>query len=166
VAGADYAKGSRNLPGGGSSDLTVLRRAGNDVLLFLMNRLYHTTFSDLCYGYNAFWTHQVRHLCPPPVSSPGPEFGDGFEIETLLAAHAATARLVVAEVPSYERDRRYGESHLNTWRDGWRVLRAIVGERVPTARLAVGRGVVGGVVGSVGLGGGVGAAAVPGMEET
>ena len=129
-AGADFAKGSRYLPGGGSSDLTVLRRLGNGALVFLMNRLYRTAFSDLCYGYNAFWTRCAPGLGLGPIAAAEPAFGDGFEIETMLTAHAANARLNVAEVPSYERDRNYGESHLDTWRDGRRVLRAIVRERL------------------------------------
>jgi len=128
-AGADFVKGSRYLPGGGSSDLTMLRRAGNGALVLLMNRLYRTAFSDLCYGYNAFWTRCAAALDLEKIAAGDPVFGDGFEIETVLAAHAANARLTVAEVPSYERDRRYGESHLNTWRDGRRVLRAILRER-------------------------------------
>ena len=128
-AGADFVKGSRYLPGGGSSDLTVLRRAGNGALVRLMNRLYRTAFSDLCYGYNAFWTRCAPALELEAIAAADPVFGDGFEIETVLAAHAANARLTVAEVPSYERDRRYGESHLHTWRDGRRVLRAILRER-------------------------------------
>jgi hypothetical protein len=106
VEGADYAKGSRFLPGGGSSDLTVLRRAGNAALVFLMNRVYRTGFSDLCYGYNAFWTRCSDALDLQRIAEPEPVFGDGFEIETMLAAHAATAHLTVAEVASYERDSR------------------------------------------------------------
>ena len=134
VEGADYAKGSRFLPGGGSSDLTVLRRAGNAALVFLMNRVYHTGFSDLCYGYNAFWTRCSDALDLERIAEPEPVFGDGFEIETMLAAHAATAHLTVAEVASYERDRRYGTSNLRTWRDGRRVLRAILRERLRAGR--------------------------------
>jgi hypothetical protein len=129
VDGADFAKGSRFLPGGGSSDLTPLRRAGNDALAFVMNLLYRTSFTDLCYGYNACWRRCVDRLALPPVRGSEPAFGDGFEIETLLATHAATAGLTVAEVASYERDRWVGKSHLNTWRDGWRILRTIVRER-------------------------------------
>ena len=129
VGGADFAKGSRHLPGGGSADLTVLRRAGNHALAAVMNRLYRTSFSDLCYGYNAFWRRCVENLALPETEGPHPVFGDGFEIETLIAAHVANAGLAVAEVPSYERARLHGTSNLNTWRDGWRVLRAILRER-------------------------------------
>ena len=134
VEGADFAKGSRFLPGGGSSDITPVRRAGNAVLAFVMNRLHHTSYTDLCYGYNACWRHCLDRLDLPAVDGPEPAVGDGFEIETLLATHAAAAHLNVVEVPSYERDRGFGRSHLNTWRDGWRVLRTIVRERRRTVR--------------------------------
>ena len=36
----------------------------------------------------------------------------------------------IVEVPSFEHRRVYGESNLNTWRDGARVLRALVVERL------------------------------------
>ena len=129
VDGADFAKGSRFLPGGGSTDLTALRRMGNGVLNFVMNRLYRTAYTDLCYGYNAFWARCVDRMALPSADGPVPEAGDGFEIETLLTARVAAAGLKVTEVPSFERDRWFGESNLNTWRDGWRVLRTILRER-------------------------------------
>jgi glycosyltransferase involved in cell wall biosynthesis len=128
--GADFAKGSRFAPGGGSSDITRLRRLGNQALGMFVNAMFGTSYSDLCYGYNAFW---AKHL---PVfglipDSPGqrPVWGDGFEIETVLNLRAATAGLNIAEVPSFERDRVYGTSNLKTFRDGGRVLRTIVTER-------------------------------------
>ncbi|HEV3171214.1 MAG TPA: glycosyltransferase family 2 protein [Actinocrinis sp.] len=126
--GADVAKGSRFLPSGGSEDLSWMRRLGNGGLVFLMNRLFGTSYSDLCYGYNAFWTRCLDHFALPPTDGAEPRFGDGFEIETLLAARAASGCLWVAEVPSFERARRFGSSNLNTWRDGWRVLRTMLRE--------------------------------------
>ena len=129
VAGADFAKGSRYLPGGGSSDLTRFRDAGNAVLNFIVNRLYRTKYTDLCYGYNAFWVRCVKAFELPPVEGAEPALGDGFEIETLITLRVAGARLAVVEVPSYEHDRIHGESNLNAIRDGWRVLRTILRER-------------------------------------
>ncbi|WP_242424627.1 glycosyltransferase family 2 protein, partial [Frankia sp. EI5c] len=66
-AGADFAKGSRFIPGGGSSDITPLRRAGNFALSSLVNGLLRCRYSDLCYGYNAFW----RHCLPVLDVAPG-----------------------------------------------------------------------------------------------
>jgi glycosyltransferase involved in cell wall biosynthesis len=130
VAGADFAKGSRFAPGGGSSDITALRRLGNRALGMVVNAMFGTRYSDLCYGYNAFWAKHLPVFGLTP-DSPGQRavWGDGFEIETVLNLRAATAGLTIAEVPSYEHDRVYGTSNLKTFRDGGRVLRTIVTER-------------------------------------
>jgi glycosyltransferase involved in cell wall biosynthesis len=134
VAGADFAKGSRFLEGGGSSDLTRLRRTGNRFLSEAVNALYGTRYSDLCYGYNAFWSGclPLLGLDPGPSLDDDPErrlWGDGFEVETLINVRIAKAGLQVAEVPSFERDRLYGASNLNAFSDGLRVLRTIAIER-------------------------------------
>jgi glycosyltransferase involved in cell wall biosynthesis len=130
VAGADFAKGTRFARGGGSDDITRLRRIGNWALTLLVNCLYRTRYSDLCYGYNAFWRHCLPHLgLHPGPSADETRWGDGFEIETIINTRIARAGLTVAEVPSYERKRIHGESNLNTFRDGMRVLRAIAEER-------------------------------------
>ena len=120
LEGADFVKGSRFMPGGGSADITRLRRAGNWMLSQTVNVLYRTRYSDLCYGYNAFWRD-----CLPVMNVDC----DGFEVETLINIRIAKAGLQVAEVPSFESERIHGESNLNTLRDGWRVLRTIVRER-------------------------------------
>jgi glycosyltransferase involved in cell wall biosynthesis len=130
TAGADFAKGSRFAPGAGSSDITPLRRLGNRALGMVVNAMFGTRYSDLCYGYNAFWSKHLPAFGLSP-DSPGqrPVWGDGFEIETMLNLRAAKAGLTIAEVPSFEHDRVYGTSNLNTFRDGRRVLRTILAER-------------------------------------
>jgi Glycosyl transferase family 2 len=120
LAGADYAKGSRFAQGGGTKDMELLRRAGNWGLKVLVQLAFGGRYSDLCYGYNAFW----RHVLPVIDGD-----ADGFEIETLMNVRVLAARLRVAEVASHEEARIHGESHLNTFRDGFRVLRMIVRER-------------------------------------
>ena len=129
VAGADFAKGSRYLPGGGSVDITPLRSLGNKGLSGTANMLFGTAYSDLCYGYNAFWVDVLHDLDLPSISAPEAQWGDGFEIETVINARVAAAGLSVAEVPSFELDRIHGESNLRTFRDGWRVLRTLMTER-------------------------------------
>jgi glycosyltransferase involved in cell wall biosynthesis len=119
--GADFAKGSRCMEGGGSTDISVLRAAGNRALTATVNLLYGQDYSDLCYGYNAFWTHCLEHMqidC------------DGFEVETLIHVRIARAGLSVQEVPSMEYERLNGTSNLRTFRDGRRVLRTILTERL------------------------------------
>jgi glycosyltransferase involved in cell wall biosynthesis len=119
LSGADLAKGSRFVPGGGSSDITRLRRAGNTGLNRLVNFIYRTDYTDLCYGYNAFW-----RACLPQIALDC----NGFEVETQLNLRAAKAGLRVVEVPSFEAPRIHGQSNLRTFRDGFRVLRMIFSE--------------------------------------
>jgi glycosyltransferase involved in cell wall biosynthesis len=132
VNGADYAKGSRFLNGGGSADITRMRAWGNRWLNRAANLLFGTRYTDLCYGYNAFWTRHLEVLELEPGERPEElrRWGDGFEIETIINTRVAKARLRIVEVPSFEFARIHGQSNLNTWRDGLRVLRALVVERV------------------------------------
>ncbi|MGY1698688.1 glycosyltransferase family 2 protein [Geodermatophilus sp. SYSU D00766] len=127
--GADYAKGSRFARGGTSHDITPVRKLGNVFLNTVVNVLYRTRYSDLCYGYNAFW----RDVLPVLGLDCGEEaldmrWGDGFEIETILNVRAAKAGLRIVEVPSVEQPRMHGESKLNAVRDGLRILRVILTE--------------------------------------
>ncbi len=121
LEGYDFAKGSRFARGGGSFDITPLRRLGNLGLCGIVNLLYWRKFSDLCYGYNAFWRYCLDYIeidCT------------GFEIETMIALRIIKANYRIAEVPSYEYPRIHGESNLRTFRDGWRVLQTIMREFV------------------------------------
>jgi glycosyltransferase involved in cell wall biosynthesis len=129
--GADFAKGTRFRTGGGSADITAVRSWGNRWLNRLANLLFGTPYTDLCYGYNAFWRHCLDHLelDPRPGVSGGRLWGDGFEIETIINTRVAKAGLRITEVPSYEYERLHGLSNLNTWRDGGRVVRALLVER-------------------------------------
>lgn len=130
VDGAEFAKGSRYLSGGGSADLTWLRRTGNKFLSFAVNLLYGTKYTDLCYGYNAFRRSCLESLlvdCP------------GFEVETLINIRVAKLGIKVAEVPSFEGERINGISNLHPVRDGFRILWVIFRERFkhlePTAHV-------------------------------
>ncbi|MGL4306193.1 MAG: glycosyltransferase family 2 protein [Mycobacteriaceae bacterium] len=129
VDGADFAKGSRFVRGGGSSDITPMRLVGNKFLNGLVNRIFRTKFTDLCYGYNAFWRDVIATMELASVEDKISQWGDGFEIETLINVRVATAGLSIKEIPSYEQDRIFGESNLNAYKDGMRVLRTILKER-------------------------------------
>jgi glycosyltransferase involved in cell wall biosynthesis len=131
--GADFAKGSRFLDGGGSSDITRLRSLGNYALTSFFNACYGRNYTDLCYGFNVFWRRHAAVIGLDATSPPRPDgdgrlWGDGFEVETLIHVRVAKAGLVVAEVPSFEHARIHGVSNLNAFRDGRRVLRTIVTE--------------------------------------
>ena len=144
IDGADFAKGTRFAPGGGSADITRLRRAGNRGLNGIVNVLYGTRYTDLCYGYNAFWCRLLPVLDIDWLRAPATErlWGDGFEIETLINVRIARAGAKVAEVASYEHARMYGVSNLNTFRDGTRVLRTIFRERRQVRRHRIAAGAI------------------------
>jgi glycosyltransferase involved in cell wall biosynthesis len=123
--GSDLVKGSRFLSGGGSADISILRLLGNRALLELANALFGSSCSELCYGYAAFRRTAILGLDLTAV---------GFEIETQLFLRAIRNGLRVDEVPSFEAPRRSGTSNLHTFRDGWRVLRTILSERLRHGR--------------------------------
>jgi glucose-1-phosphate cytidylyltransferase len=116
LGGADFAKGSRCIQGGGSTDISPLRRFGNWAFTTLVRLLFGHHFSDLCYGYNAFWARVVPELALDR---------DGFEVETLMNIRALLVGLKVVEVASFESPRLNGKSGLRPVPDGWRVLKII-----------------------------------------
>lgn len=158
MAGADFAKGSRFMPGGGSSDISRIRRMGNFWLNRIVNLIYGTRYTDLCYGYNAFRreclevmsldagdtalaeadleleTELVRDRRDRDKLDVTMLWGDGFEVETLINVRISKAGLRVAEVPSFEHSRNFGSSNLNAFSDGIRVIRTIHAERKRGAR--------------------------------
>ena len=131
MAGADMAKGSRFIQGAGTDDMSLFRMLGNWGLTLIVRVLYGGFFSDLCYGYMAFWT---RHAATLNCDC------DGFEIETLINVRALKNRLKIVEVASFEAPRISGESNLRAIPDGWRVLKTILRERVlsPVSLVAFG----------------------------
>lgn len=121
LSGADFVKGSRFVQGGGTHDMEFYRKLGNWFFTVTSNVLFGGSFSDLCYGYNAFWAYVLPELQLD---------ADGFEIETMMNVRALRARLRVAEIPSYEAPRIHGTSNLRTLPDGWRVLKTLFRERM------------------------------------
>jgi glycosyltransferase involved in cell wall biosynthesis len=122
--GYDLVKGSRFALGGGSDDMSLVRRVGHWPLRELANVLFGISFTDLCYGFCAFRRDRLPDL---------DLHADGFEIETELLLRAVKAGLVMTEAPSFELPRRSGESNLRTFRDGGRVLRTLLRERMNRA---------------------------------
>ena len=101
--------------------MTALRRMGNAALLGLVNRLYGVRFTDLCYGLCGFRRDVLADL---ELNA------DGFEIETEMIVRAVKTGARIGEFPSFESPRLNGESNLNTWRDGTRVLATLLRERI------------------------------------
>ena len=118
ASGADVVKGSRFLPGGRSDDISIFRRLGNIFFLSLVNLLWSTNYTDLCYGFTGFRKDALKKLYPYLESK-------SFEIETEIFIKAKRMGLKVVEVPSVEYRRKHGKSNLNSVRDGLRILRRI-----------------------------------------
>jgi len=125
--GADFVKGSRFLQGAGTADMEFHRMLGNFAFVMSVRLLFGGNYSDLCYGYNAFWRRVLTTLELD---------GDGFEIETMMNVRALRVGLKVAEVPSFEHKRHHGISRLRAIPDGWRVLKTILKERMVRRRPA------------------------------
>lgn len=119
LSGAYFALGSRFAKGGGSKDITPLRRVGAGALIFITNLLFGTRLTDLFCGLNAFWENCLDFFeidC------------DGFDVETLMILRVCKANLEIVEVPCYEHARIHGKSNFHTFEDGWRVLKMIIQE--------------------------------------
>jgi glycosyltransferase involved in cell wall biosynthesis len=117
--GYDVSKGSRLLPGGGSADFTPFRKLGNMIFVSMVNTLYGSKYTDLCYGYRAFKKEALEKMYCSST---------GFEIETEQSILMIKAGLKIKEVPSFEELRKNGTSNLNAFRDGYRILNVIMKE--------------------------------------
>jgi glycosyltransferase involved in cell wall biosynthesis len=126
LAGSEFVKGTRFAQGAGTADMSRIRVLGNRALVLLVRMLFGGRFSDLCYGYIAFWRRVLPAL---DLDS------DGFEIETQMSVQALKAGLRIVEVPSFEHQRIHGKSNLRTLPDGWRVLKTILRERFKRKRV-------------------------------
>lgn len=128
LEGCDFVKGSRSLAGGGSDDFTRIRRAGNAFLTGVSNQLFGKSYTDITYGFNAYWSGVVIDV---------EELGDGFEFEIQIAVRAAKAGLQIDEVACFESSRVGGTSKLHAVRDGWQILRVLLAEAGPRRRAHV-----------------------------
>jgi glycosyltransferase involved in cell wall biosynthesis len=119
LAGAYFARGSRFINGGGSDDITPVRRLGSRMLISMANLLFRMRSTDMFCGLNAFWKGCFDFFeidC------------EGFEVEMLMHLRIRKANLEIAEIPSYEHARIQGVSKFRLYRDGWRVLMTIIKE--------------------------------------
>ncbi len=115
-AGHDVCLGSRFIAGGGSSDMPIFRVFGNKVFVTLVNLIYGSRYSDMCYGYRSFRKEVLKKLDLRE---------EGFGIETEINIKAQKAHLNTIEVPSFEKKRLHGEAKLHSFRDGYIILRTI-----------------------------------------
>jgi hypothetical protein len=92
-------------------------RFGNRMLSGMVAQIFGNRFGDMLSGYKVFSRRFVKSF--PALSS-------GFEIETELTVHALELGMPVAEIREAYSDRAEGtQSKLNTFRDGFRILKTI-----------------------------------------
>jgi glycosyltransferase involved in cell wall biosynthesis len=93
-------------------------RTGNRLLTAFVASMFGPAFNDMLSGYRVFSRRFVKSF---------PMLSAGFEIETEFTVHALELGLAVAEIdtPYYARPEG-SASKLNTWRDGYRILRTII----------------------------------------
>ncbi|MGE5455552.1 MAG: glycosyltransferase family 2 protein [Ignavibacteriales bacterium] len=90
---------------------------GNKIVRFLINKLFNNNVHDIMTGYRAFSYEFVKTF---------PVLSKGFEIETEMTIHAVDKNFMLVEVPVSYRDRPEGSvSKLNTYKDGFKVLKTI-----------------------------------------
>ena len=115
-AGYDICTGSRFLTGGGSDDMPMIRRFGNKLFVHIVNVLYGSHYTDMCYGYRSFARGVLKRLDLKE---------DGFGIETEINIKAQKKHLKILEVPSYEKQRSNEQAKLRGFRDGYVILKTI-----------------------------------------
>ena len=93
-------------------------RFGNRLLTGMVQAVFGNRVSDMLSGYRVFSRRFVKSF---------PALAAGFEIETELTVHALELRMALGEVPAAYGARPEGSvSKLNTYRDGFRILRTIL----------------------------------------
>lgn len=92
---------------------------GNSIVRWSINKLFNNDIKDIMTGYRAFSYRFVKTF---------PVLSKGFEIETEMSIHAVEKNMSVENVVIDYRDRPKGsESKLNTYSDGFKVLKTIIG---------------------------------------
>lgn len=115
--GYEYIIASRYVKGGRSDDDTLIRFIGNRTLTFLTNLIHGSRVSDSLHFFTAITRKGLKKL---RLTSPGFEFC----IEILIKAHRAGLKF--AEVPVVERQRFAGESKVNIFIVGFKILEKIL----------------------------------------
>jgi len=110
VVGARVASDDSSYPAG--------HRFGNALLTRLVAFLFGNRISDMLSGYRVFSRRFVKSF---------PALSTGFETETELTVHALELKMPIEEMAfPYKARPAESSSKLNTYRDGWRILKTIV----------------------------------------
>ncbi len=120
LSGYDFVKGSR-LANRRPQAMPWHRWLGNYLIVTTCNILYHTKFTDLCSGYNAFWRETLlkANLWAE----------DDWNYEPLVIARALKGGLKIAEVACPYKGRIEGQSKLPNWKQGWTAIKVLIRER-------------------------------------
>ena len=90
---------------------------GNNMVRWLINRIFKSKIKDIMTGYRGIDREFVKSM---------PVLSEKFEVETEMSIHALDKRFLIQEVAIDYRDRPEGsESKLNTFTDGFKVLKTI-----------------------------------------
>lgn len=119
LKGYDFSKGSRFLKD--DPIMPLHRKFGNKMLTLFTNLLYGTKYTDVCCGYNAFWTKCLKNIDLPD---------NQFDYEPVLCAKIKKAGLRVAEVQCRDRGRISGNSKLPMPTQGLKAAIAILRQRL------------------------------------
>jgi glycosyltransferase involved in cell wall biosynthesis len=119
--GYDYVKGTRFIKGK-AYDKPFHRVLGNWVITITFNILFFRAYTDMCSGYNTFWSKRVQDL---QLFST-----DGYENEPLINTRIAKTPLKVIECGHADRGRRSGTVKESSWRQGFKAIKSIVRERL------------------------------------
>ncbi|WP_286316701.1 glycosyltransferase family 2 protein [Romboutsia ilealis] len=115
---ADMAIGDRLSSTYFTENKRPFHNVGNKLVRTLINKIFKSEVKDIMTGCRAFNRKFVKSF---------PVLSNGFEIETEMSIHALDKRFLIAETPIAYRDRPEGsESKLNTFQDGYRVLKTIL----------------------------------------
>eukprot|EP01022_Parablepharisma_sp_SALTPOND_P020489 TRINITY_DN3745_c0_g2_i1.p1 TRINITY_DN3745_c0_g2~~TRINITY_DN3745_c0_g2_i1.p1 ORF type:complete len:310 (-),score=24.19 TRINITY_DN3745_c0_g2_i1:431-1360(-) len=116
---ADIVIGDRHSTGAyAKENKRSLHGFGNNLVKTLINKLFSSNLKDIMSGYRVMNRRYVKNI---PITS------DGFEIETEMTLHTLDKKFRIKELPIEYRDRPEGSySKLNTFKDGFRVLKTIL----------------------------------------
>lgn len=117
VDGYDMVVGDRLSSTYFTENKRPFHNSGNVLVRKLVNSFFKGNVTDIMTGYRAFSRLFVKSF---------PVLSKGFEIETEMTIHALDKNLALTSVPVGYRDRPVGsESKLNTFSDGFKVLRTV-----------------------------------------
>jgi glycosyltransferase involved in cell wall biosynthesis len=97
---------SRFIDAGKSDDISGFRTFGNNFYRFWIRLLWHTDYTDVCYGFRGLTREAYKRM--------GLE-ADGFDIDIEMSIKTIKHGLKYVELPSHERQRHSGEAKLGFW---------------------------------------------------